>query len=114
MFILEPAISTCAFCRRAELAFEERAAELGCCEPWPLERCPLEAEGRWEGCFEWQAELHADWIRSSISCRNLVQRTATVRNWTGFECGGRFCYVPPLVPSIGANLREARVHCGEI
>ena len=109
---LEPAISTCALCRRAELAFDARAAELGCCEPFPLDACPLEAAGPFEGCLVWQAELHATFIREAISCELLLRRAGTVQNWSGFECGGRFCYVPPLVPEIGQTLEEARAYCG--
>lgn len=104
-----PTVSTCAVCRMVEEAFAERAADLGCCEAFPLDSCPLEAAGAFDGCFAWQADDHVEFVRSASSCRQLVERTATEANWTGFECGGRFCYVAPLE---GRTIAEARSYCG--
>lgn len=91
-------------------AFEVRAEELGCCEPFPLDACPLETSGRYEGCLRWQADQWATTIGEAWSCRNLVERTRDPRNWAGFECGGRFCFVPPLLWH--DSIAEARAYCG--
>lgn len=89
------AISSCALCRRVEDAYLARAAELGCGEPFPLDACPL---GALDGCFADQADWHADFVGSSATCEILLARTATIDNWSGFECGGTFCYAPPYSP----------------
>lgn len=102
----EPSISTCGVCRRIEEAYYARASELGCgCEPFPMETCPL---GTYDGCFVWQADQHAQFIRDSISCDILVQRAGRLENYAGFECGGPSCLAPPYF-----SHRESTNVCAE-
>lgn len=85
-------ISSCALCRRVEDAFDARSAELGCCADFPLDTCPL---GEVDGCFAWQADDHANFIRNSADCDVLLARIEHLPNWSGFECGGPYCFAPP-------------------
>lgn len=79
------AVSSCAICAMVERAFRRREIELGCCEPYPLDFCPLAPS---PGCYAFQATTYRDFVADAINCRILVQRVTTIGNWTGFECGG--------------------------
>lgn len=76
-------ISQCAMCERFRAAYEERAAQLGCEQPFPSEACVD------EGLTDCHVGLIEEWADFSWAtrCSDLYEHVRRPDTYHGFICG---------------------------
>lgn len=94
-------ISQCAICRRFEDAYYQRAAELGCAEPYPLDGCPIDVGGT--DCIVDTVEEWADgsW---ATDCAMLVRWFGQLESLGGYLCGDACTITNPYAVSVTSTV----------